>query len=104
MAVTDQQPRMTKDLLGQLFAQCHQEDRPVNGMETDDVLTDEVYISRPELLVVLVVVSVRVPAAEGDIVGQCVQPDVNNVLVVKGNRYAPVEGGTGNAQILQTGL
>ena len=39
-----QEPRMTEDLLRERLAERHQEDRPVNGMEADDVLADKVKI------------------------------------------------------------
>ena len=100
LAVADQKPRMAEDLFGQFLAQRHEEDRPIDGVEADDILADEMDVRRPELLKVLVMVAVRVPAAEGDIVGQRVQPDVDNVLPVKCDRHAPVEGGTGDAQVL----
>ena len=61
---------MTEYLLRQRLAESHQEDRPVDGVEADDILADQVHISRPELLVVLIVVAVRIVAAEGDIVGK----------------------------------
>ena len=104
LAVADQQPRMTEYLLRQRLAERHQEDRPVDGVEADDILADQVHISRPELLVVLIVVAVRIVAAEGDIVGKRIQPNINNMARVKVYRNAPAERGAGNAQVLQTRL
>ena len=103
-ALAHEQPRMAEHLLGQRLAQRHQEDRPVDGVEADDVLADQVHVRRPELLVMLVVVAVRVVAAEGDIVGQRVQPDVDHMARVKVHRHAPGERGAGHAQVLQAGL
>ena len=37
------------------------------------------------------------------IVGKCIHPNVDHVLIVEGDGYAPLEGGTGYAQILKTG-
>ena len=104
LAVADQQPRMTEYLLGQRLAERHQEDRPVNRVEANDILADQVHVRRPELLVVLIVVAVRIVAAEGDIVGKRIQPNIDNMARVKVYRNAPAERGAGNAQVLQTGL
>ena len=104
LAVADEQPRMTEYLLRERLAERHEEDRPVDGVETNDVLADQMNVRRPEFLVVLIVVAVRVVAAERDIVGQRVEPDVDNVTRVKIDRDAPGERGTGNAQVLKTGL
>ena len=104
LALAHQQPRVAEHLLGQGLAQRHQEDRPVNRVETDDVLADQVHVRRPEALVVLVMVAVRIIAAEGDIVGQRVQPDVDHMTGVKVHRDAPGERGAGHAQVLQAGL
>ena len=95
---------MAEYLLRQRLAERHQEDRPVDGVEADDILADQVHISRPELLVVLVVVAVRIIAAEGDIVGKRIQPNVNNMARVKVYRNTPAERGAGNTQVLQTRL
>ena len=37
----------------------------------------------------------------GQIVQQCVEPYIYNVLLIKGNRNTPIKGSAGNAQILQ---
>ena len=42
---------MSEYLLRQRLAQCHQENRPVDGMEPDDILTDQVQVCWPQLLV-----------------------------------------------------
>ena len=93
---------MAEYLLRERLAESHQENRPIDGVEADDVLTDEVNVRRPELLVVLVMVAVRVIAAEGDIVGQCIEPDVDNVTRVEIDRNAPAERGAGYAEVLKT--
>ena len=40
LAVALQQPRMSEYLLRKRQIQRHEEDRPVDGMETNDILTD----------------------------------------------------------------
>ncbi len=96
------QPGMSEYLLRQRLPQSHQEDRPVDGVETDDVLPDQVKVRGPELLVLLRAVPLRVIADSCDIVGQRVQPHINYVFVVKIHGNPPFEGCPGHAQILQT--
>ena len=93
---------MTKYLLRKRQIQRHQEDRPVNGMEANDIFTDQMKICRPVFLEQFTVIAIAVVAKAGDIVGQCIQPYIGNMLRIKGNRNAPGEGGSGYAQILQT--
>ena len=58
----------------------------------------------PVFFIVFAVVTVRVKADTRDIVGERVKPNVNDMSVVKVNGYAPLERGTGYAQILQAFL
>ena len=99
-----QQPGVTEHLLGQLLAHAHKENGPINGVETNDVLADQMQIRRPELLILFVVIAIRVIAAEGDIVAQGIQPHIGHMAGVKFHGNAPGKAGAGNAQILQTGL
>ena len=93
---------MTEDLFWQWEIQSHQEDWPVNGVEADDVFTDQVQVSRPILVEHFAVIAIAVIADTGDVVGQCIQPNVSYVFWIEGNRNTPGEGGTGYAEILQT--
>ena len=52
----------------------------------------------------LIVVAVRIVAAEGDIVGKRIQPNVNNMARVKVYRNTPAERGAGNTQVLKSRL
>ena len=103
LAITLQQPGMTEYLLGQGLIQCHQENRPVNCMEADDIFSDQMQISRPKLFILLAAVAFRIVADTGNIVGQRIQPYINNVFLIEINRDTPFERGSGNAQILQSG-
>lgn len=71
-------------------------------METKDVLPNQVNISGPIAQIFAVVIGQI--AERGDIVGQCVNPDVNDVLRIARNLDSPVKCAAGNAQILQTRL
>ena len=96
---------MAEYLVGQLLAQGHEEDGPINGVETENVLADEMHISRPELRVFLVCsLPSRLIAQEGDVVGQSIQPHIDHMARVKLHWDAPAEGGAGHAQILKAGL
>ncbi len=72
--------------------------RPENGMRFEDVLGHKVF-SRPELRKIL---SVR-PAQAADIGQQGVKPDIADVILVKGQFYAPGQAAFGprDAQILE---
>ena len=94
---------MTEDLLGQGEIQRHQEDGPVEGVEPENVLADDMDVSGPVLGEVFAA-AVGVVAQGGDIVGEGVQPDIDHMAVVKAHRDAPLEGGTGDAEVLQAGF
>ena len=80
----------------------HEHRGPDNGVEADDLLADKVHIGGP--VFVEIVVSVVLEAERGHVVEQRVDPDVDNVAGVKIDRHAPREAGTGDAEILQTGV
>ena len=60
------------------------------------------HICRPVFLVKLAVIAVRLVAECGDIVGERINPDIDDVLVIERNRNAPLDRGTGNAEILES--
>ena len=100
LTVALQKPWMSEYLFRKRQIQCHQKDRPVNGMETDDILTDQVQVCGPQLLVLLGAVAVCIVADTGDVVGQRIQPYIDNMLGIESHRDTPGEGSTGYAQIL----
>ncbi len=70
LTVPLQQPGMAEHLLRQLFLQRHQEDGPVDRMEADDILADQMKVRRPQLLILLRGITLRIIADTRDIVGQ----------------------------------
>ena len=96
------QPRMSEDLLRQRQIQRHQEDRPVNGMETDNVLADQVEIRRPVLLNLLCALSITVVSDSGNVVCQGIQPYINHMIRVEIYRDSPFKGSSGYTKILQS--
>jgi len=71
-------------------------------MEADYLLAHNVDIGRPEGLIVIILIIIV--AQSGDIVAQSVDPHIDDMAGVKVHGNAPCEGGTGNAEILKTGL
>ena len=101
LAAVHQQPGVAEHLLRQGQVQRHEEDGPVDGVEPDDVLADEVQVRGPQLLKLRFALLPAVVADAGDVVGQSVQPHVHHVLGVELHRDAPGEAGAGHAQVLQ---
>ena len=100
LSIALQQPWMTKYLLRKRNIQSHQEDRPVNGMEADDIFTDQMKICRPVFLVHIIMVAITVITNTCDIVCKCIKPYVCDMLRIEVNRNAPCEGCSGNAEVL----
>ena len=69
-------------------------------METDNVLADQMKVCRPVFLKLFRLVSIAVITDSGDIVSQCIQPYIRNVLRIKFHRDPPCKGGSGYAKIL----
>ena len=67
LAVALQQPGMPEHLLRQRKFQSHQENRPVNGMEADNILSDQMQVCRPVLLEQIAGISVTVITDSGDV-------------------------------------
>ena len=94
----DYQPAVTVNFLRQFYAHSFQHDGPNDGVEAHDFFTNKVQGCRPEFVEHCIVSTVF---NAGQIVEQCVKPNVNNVFFVEGYRNTPVKGGAGNAQIFQ---
>ena len=88
---------MSEYLLRQRLAQSHQEDGPVNGMETHDILSNQMQIRWPQLMILLRAFLPAVITNPRDVVGKGVQPHINHVPVVKVHRNSPFKGSSGNA-------
>ena len=87
LASVQQQPAVAEALFGKRLAQAHQNGRPDNGVEADNLLAHNVYAGPPALAVVAVPV---VLIAQGsDIVGEGVHPDVDHMSGVKIHGHAP---------------
>ena len=102
LSVSLEQPGMSKYLLRQRKSQSHQENRPVNSMETDDIFSNQMQVCRPVFFKLLCTVSITVIADSGDVVGQRIQPYINHMPGIKVYRNSPFKGGSGHTQILES--
>jgi hypothetical protein len=80
---------------------AHQEGRPVDRVEADDVLADQVQVGRPELRHLGGFVGI---AEAGEVVGQRVDPHVHHVVLAAGHLDAPVEAGAADREVAQPAL
>ena len=102
LALFEEQPAVRVYGFGQRQTGGHQERGPVDAVEADDLLADEVQVGGPEGFVLAVVGAA--PAQGGDVVGQRIEPDVDDVLLVARHGDAPVEAGAGDGEIAQAAL
>ena len=78
----------------------HEEGWPVNGMETEDIFTDDMDVGRPEIFKITLFV-VRI-AKGGDVVVEGIEPHIDHMLIVAGHRDPPRETGAGDRQVTQS--
>ena len=95
-------PAVHRQMLGERLLERHEHGRPDNRVKAHDVFGDHVHVGRP--VFVVVVVGVVQIAQRGDIVRERVDPHIDDVLFVKGDGNAPLEGRARHAEVLQTGL
>ena len=95
----DIQKTVPKHPLGQRQVCGHQEGRPVNRVEPHDILADDMNIGGPEFHIGFRGFIGK--TGRGDIIGQRVQPDIHDMLVIARHRNAPIETGARNGQIRQ---
>ncbi len=81
---------MGEDRLGQRQAHGHEEGGPVDGVETEDVLTDDLKVRGPGVL------SAR------EVVQQRIEPDIDHMLLIAWDGNAPLDARAADAEILQS--
>ena len=79
---------MAVHLFRQFDAGRHQEGRPVNRVEADHVLADQVNVGGPEAAEKLGVLRI---SKAGDVIRQGIEPDIHDVIVASGDLHSPVE-------------
>ena len=92
LSITLDEPRMSEHLLRKRLAKRHEDTWPVNGMETDDILADQMQICRPVTMVQFVRIAIHIIAKTCDIVGQRVDPYIYDMSRIKIYRNTPFEG------------
>src|SRR5580704_4356376 len=94
---------MSHHTLGWLQTCGHEKGRPIDAVETDDLLAHQLHIGGPEALETLLVLGGVAAIAEGgDVVRQRIHPHVNHVLFIPWHRDAPVEAGAADRQVFQS--
>src|SRR5437879_3498012 len=87
---------MRPDLLRERKTRAHQKCRPVDGMETDDVFSNDVHVGGPITLLLVI------GTAHGaEISSQRVEPDIKNVRLFARNGNAPANRSPRDAEIAQ---
>ena len=94
---------MPENLFRKGKTERHEEDRPIDRVEAENILSDNVKICGPVFFEVLAL-PVNVVAQRGYIVRERVDPNVDDMFRVERNGNAPFERGSRNAQILKTGF
>ena len=89
---------MAEHLFGKLQIGAHQEGRPVDRVEPDNVLADQVQVRRPVFRKVTALIWKTKP---GQIVGQRIDPDIHHVVIAAWNLDPPIKAGSRNRQIAQ---
>src|SRR5690606_40132964 len=79
----------------------HEQGRPDDSVEAEDVLPHQVEIRRPEALEPVGIVQVP---GRADVVGQGVDPDVDHVARMARNRDPPLKGGPADGEVLHPAL
>ena len=85
---------MSHHTLGQRQTRGHEEGRPIDAVEADDLLAYQLQVGGPEAREALLVFGGVAAVAEGgDVVGQRIHPHINHMLFITRHRDAPVEAG-----------
>ena len=71
-------------------------------MEPDDIFSDQVQVSRPELIKLVCAVSVTIVSNPCDIVGKSIQPYINNMPLIKIYRNSPLKRSSGHTKVLES--
>ena len=102
LLAVDRPPAMGKDRLGRGQADPFKHGRPVDRMGGKDILADEMNRLRPEIGEGA---SFRAVTDGADIIDQCIEPDIGDIVGIKGNLNAPGKPllRSGDTEIFQRG-
>ena len=96
--LVEKQPAMRENALRQRLLRGHQECRPIDAMEANDFLADQMKLRGPILFPLQFVVAVTNAA---QITGERVIPDVNDVLGIVRPGQAPLHGLAADGNVAQ---
>ena len=82
---------MAKHLLWQRQIGRHQERWPIDGVETDNILTDDMDIGRPETCIITVLIG---KTQSRQIGRQRIDPHIHDMPWRTRHRHAPIETGS----------
>ena len=99
-----QQPGMSEDLFRKRNIQRHQHDGPIDRMEPENVLADQMQICRPVFPEQFIMIPINIIAQTCNIVGKGIDPDIDHMIRIKIHRDPPLERRSGDTQILQSRL
>src|SRR5205085_7491094 len=91
LALFDENPAVGKNLSWQRQFGGHQKCGPVDGMETQDVLANEVQVSGPEVGAF----------HRAHISGERIEPYIKDMVALDGNRNAPLDVGPSDGKVVE---
>jgi hypothetical protein len=98
LLATEQEPAVDLDPVWRLDPRGQQQGRPVDAVEADDLLADQVVHRRPPRLEAGLVAA---EADGGGVVDEGVVPDVEDVAGGPRHGHAPVDGGAGDRHVVE---
>ena len=102
LAAVNDEPAVAVYALGQGQFHAHEHCRPDDGVEADDLLADDVYVCRPVLVEIVILVVEQ--SERSAVVEERIDPDVYDVTRIKVHRHAPVEARAGDAEVFKARL
>ena len=95
-------PAVAVDMLRQREIQRHQDRRPDERVETDDLFCHDMNVSRPVFLEIVIGV---IPVAQSsNIVAQCIDPYIDDMLLIERYRNPPCKARSGDTEVFEARL
>lgn len=80
----------------------HEHGGPKYGMEEEDFFSDDVVLRGPEVFSFCFGKCVVSETERGDVVEECIDPDVDDMIGIIGYGYSPFETGASHGDVLET--
>ena len=101
LLLLEKQPAVGEDTLRQRLLRGHEKGRPVDAMEANDLLADQMELRGPIFFPLQLIVAI---ADAAQIAGERVVPDVDDVVGIVRPGQAPLDGFAADGDIAQAGL